>query len=105
MLKAFTSYLSANRSLKVKVLKAPRSKRFWKGPRNMLRPPDVEPFSKVSQVPVLGSHGGTPFVPGAKAGTGPKAAGSRTGFCPFTPVVPCSRGFFGVGPPPPTRQT
>ena len=41
MLNAFTSYLSWNLSLMVKFLTAPKSKRFWNGPRKMLRPPFV----------------------------------------------------------------
>jgi hypothetical protein len=39
ILNALTSYLSEKRSFTLNILKAPTSKRFWKGPRKMLRPP------------------------------------------------------------------
>src|SRR5215471_9437766 len=103
MLKAFASKRNLNRSLTRKSFENPKSKRFWNGPRKMFRWFAAEyPVSKLSQAPVVGSHGGTPFVPGAKGVGGPNASGFSRGLCGSKPVVPWVTGFFEDDPSPPT---
>src|ERR1700680_923778 len=95
MLKNCASYFSLNRSVSLKLLNTPKSKRDWKGPRKIFRPVDEKLVSNMSQTgapPSVGPQGGTPICRGwSRTDPIPNPAGFSFEI-PGMPPVPLGSG-------------